>query len=357
MSASTAISNSESEPNDNVVQKADEVKGDWLDSWAPPLLDDYLEAVDDVPEWLLIDMLPADSNILVSGKAKRAYKSWLAFLTALAVASGKEIPPLIPANKAGLPVLVLEAEGGRAQTKNRWKWLKKSYGFENARLPIYFVHREASLYLDDIRWVERVRRFIVAKGIKLVIADPLAMFSKGDENNVRDAVKLMNAFVQFREQGASCMFLHHLRKTDKDWEADIDEEIRGSSAFAGFYDTHFALRNRGATLDYNELTIRSKDDAEKKYEVRWFIDKVAGTAQARFDRADDDSANQRILDEMAVQLIMGEVYTRKRLEEMLCISGAKLDEVLKVMIDEGRVERVGHSRFKLKTLSTEATPQ
>jgi predicted HTH transcriptional regulator len=105
------------------------------------------------------------------------------------------------------------------------------------------------------------------------------------------------------------------------------------------------------------LTIRSKDDAEKKYEVRWFIDKVAGTAQARFDRADDDSANQRILDEMAVQLIMGEVYTRKRLEEMLCISGAKLDEVLKVMIDEGRVERVGQSRFKLKTLSTEATPQ
>lgn len=295
---------------------AELASGELKLDWAPPRIHTWCAQVDDVQEWLLEGLLPADSAILVSGKAKRAYKSWLAFQIAICIASGKTMGPFVPCNVSGLPVLILEAEGGRAQTRHRWEWLANGSGIRLMDIPVYFSHRE-NILLDDAGWTYKIKRFIAHVRPGLVIVDPLAMFSRGDENKVADVARVMRSLAEFREQGASVIFLHHLAKTQKDWNRDPDEEIRGSSAIAGFYDQHWALRQRRDNQKHNDLTIRSKDDEEKFYEIRWFIDKALAKASFTMAEADEEKATSNLREDLLLQMLANIEYSQRRISEIL----------------------------------------
>lgn len=251
-------------------------------SWRPPLLADWLAVNTAQPRWLLEGLLPADAKVLISGKAKRAYKSWLTFAMAMSVATGKTIGPFIPSDKNGLPVLILAAEGGRGKTADRWHYLKHGLNIDLTNAPIYFSHRE-SILLDAAMWEKRVCDLTKEVAIKFVIVDPLVMFMRGDENDVQAVAAVMRVLGKISEQGATVMFVHHLRKTSaqKTIYTHPDEDIRGSSAIQGFYDTHFALRQRSEKQKHNELHIINKDDEEKYFHISWKID--AKLATATFD--------------------------------------------------------------------------
>lgn len=311
--------------------------------WRPVLIGEWLAKNVNAPRWLIDKFIPADQNILLSGKAKKAYKTWLAYAVAVCIASGRQLSSLVPTNPEGEGVIVLEAEGGCAPTKDRWQWI--SAGAHpainiNEIKKLYFSHRDGIL-LDDPRWVGRVRTMILDLKAKLLIVDPFAMFNTGDENSVADVAKVMASFNVFREAGAGVLFVHHLTKTDREFTGkDVDEEIRGSSAISGFYDMHLALRQRRLKQDYNELIIRSKDDEERYATVKWEISKEHGLAKLQFDIKE---SAEGLLEPMALalldMLLPTSTYSSVRIEEMLHIDKYTRAELIEYMLKHEMLER------------------
>ena len=148
------------------------------------------------------------------------------------------------------------------------------------------------------------------------------------------------------------MFLHHLRKTDKNFNFDPDEDIRGTSAIAGFYDTHYALRQRKDDQDYNELYIRSKDDEDKEFEVRWIFDRQQGLASMTMTKVDKGGGLEKMGSELMAEMMPGEGYTLARMGELLHLDPSGTQDVVEWLMEKGKVEKSG-KHYKL-TSSQEA---
>jgi hypothetical protein len=261
--------------------------------FTPPLLRDWCAEVDadPSPEWLVEDLILSDAAVLMSGAPTRSFKSWLAFQLALTVATGKPQGQLRPGKElegVGAGVLILEFEGPRKSTRNRFRMLENS---NNMRVDdvenLWFSHREER-YLDDPQDIEDITRFVARNNIKLVILDTFAKCSRGDENSAKDTSRTMHGLDKLRNAGAACVYIHHTRKPPMNAATqDVDDEIRGSSALAGFYDVHLALRRRREEQAHIDLTVRSNEAEEKYFTVQWHIDGEADTALLDLRRVDE----------------------------------------------------------------------
>lgn len=262
----------------------------------PPMLSTWMETAKDAPRWLINDFLPADTNVLVSGPPKRGKKSYLVFNMAMALATGKTVGPFTPTNPTPQNVLILEAEGGKREAYQRIMRLCRGAKIEPTTLPIFFAHRQ-NISLTNPKWADIVSAFIVEHKISLLVIDTLRMHMDGDENSSEDFTYMARAINQFREAGAAVVYIHHVTKSSN-VERDIDEDVRGSGAITGYYDVHFALRAKTG-MTYTELTVRSKEDGDKFYEVYWdfqgegqdekaFVEVVPVTENARLERVADE---------------------------------------------------------------------
>lgn len=85
--------------------------------------------------------------------------------------------------------------------------------------------------LDDGETAERIER--VAQGARLVILDTLSRWHTGEENERRDAAKVMRALERIAERtGAAIVFLHHTSKAAAlEGNGDKQQSSRGSSVF------------------------------------------------------------------------------------------------------------------------------
>jgi len=276
--------------------------------WPPPFLEEWCAQVDKEtePEWLLKRLVPSDAAVIMSGVAKRSFKTWLAFQMCLALAKGTSISKLEPT--AAYNSLVLELEGARKQTRNRWKYLLSGADVPPGK--ITFIHRYPVL-LDDPTWVERIKELVRTRNISFVVVDTLAKASRADENSARDVGNVMRAIDAIRQAKLGCtvLYLHHLKKPgDPELEIDIDDEVRGSSALQGFYDTHLALRKASSRSDSINLIARHKDDEERQFVVHWDIDKELSTAALQMDELSIDNLDADLLDNCAKCLLAGESY-------------------------------------------------
>ena len=309
------------------------------DDWNPPALGAWLQQPDPAPRWLLKDLLPADSIILMSGKAKLSKKTWMAFALALAVATGVSYGPFVPVNVAGEPVLVIEAEGSSPFTKDRWRMLGAGLSLDVTQSQnIYFSHR-APILLNDPKWIVQIKAFVRDRGIKLVLVDPLAAHMKGNENDVESVQEIIRSLISIRETGASVLLLHHLAKPIKDFTRDIDDDLRGSSAIPGAYDQHWALRQRsiGRATD---LIVRFKDGAdEKRFEVEWFIGQ--GKAEVQILPCDGEDYLDRKRAELLQILASGEEATEARVREMLGMDD--VNDLLDSMLNDGLLVKHGRN--------------
>ena len=313
-------------------------------TWEPLTAGAWMAQVQDQPHYVLQDLLPADANILMSGKAKRAFKSWMVDTLCAVIASGVTVGPLVPVETKGVPVLSLAAEGPRAATRDRKLWLSKGMAINIASLDNYFFAHRESILLDDREWVFKIKAFIVARGIKFLTIDPLVMFTRSDENDVRQMAGIMRVLNEFRALGVTVLFVHHLRKDQKDADDDPDEEIRGTSALAGFYDQHWAFRQRHRWMrssQTNELILRSKDDEEKLFEVSWSIEKALAQATLSMMSMSDEANMERRTAELKTLMFDGEPVSRRRIEEMLGIENA--GDLLTRLVDGGILVREGRN--------------
>jgi RecA-family ATPase len=225
------------------------------------------------PVWLIEGVIPSHSNILMSGKAKVSLKTWTMYLMCLSLATGRKLGPFVPGN-GPINCLISEAETSEKQTRARWAMLEKGHGIKAPPGTITFAHRE-HVFVDDTRWLEKLISVIRDRRIGFVVLDTLARHQRGDENRVQDMSHVMDKIgylCDCRDDAVvSVMYLHHLNKYSSraDEDTDIDEDIRGSSAIAGFYDSHVAVRKRYSMQPSNDVHIRHSDASQKLYTMWW----------------------------------------------------------------------------------------
>jgi RecA-family ATPase len=104
------------------------------------------------------------------------------------------------------------------------------------------------------------------------VLDPLAQILSGDENSQEDIRKIVDAMKLIQKagetettHGPAVALLCHLNKGNNE-AADIDAQLRGSSALAGCYDAHLAIRGTKQKL---KLTVRAKEAEEMEFGLTW----------------------------------------------------------------------------------------
>lgn len=207
------------------------------------------------PTWLLPDLIPARSLVLMIGQYE-SFKSFLALDLSLTLASGLAGWDCDP--REGVPVVYAPSEGRHAIARHRkpaWKLARK---IEDQQIPFYMV--------EDVPWLkfdEDINAFI--KGIqsrklrpKLVVIDTVASAMLGlNENDAHDigffiqaAKSIKNAF------DCTVLAVHHLGK-------DKERGSRGSSALPAGFDTILRVEARQATRTVT-VTVEKQKDAEKR---------------------------------------------------------------------------------------------
>lgn len=314
--------------------------------WPPPQLDAWAAEVDSEPSptWLIPNFLPTDAAVMLSGKAKISYKTWLAFTFAKCVASGESVSIFDP-TRAG-PVLIIEEEGPRKSTRARWKWLQNGLGIHTDGLPIYFLHR-ANVLLDEKLWLDRVVNFVQEKRVLLVILDTISRVQRGDENSVQDvsrAATFINKIRMANPGNCTVLMLHHLRKSEySEEETDIDDDLRGSSAWAGYYDSHLAARKRSPNQPYIKLVARHKDWEESVYHMVWNINKDYESADFTLVKADPETVSADLRATCLDKLLPGETYSSKDLQKVWGIGREQTQQILEGAIKTKELLKAGRT--------------
>lgn len=218
-------------------------------TFSPPTLGSWAESVesDDTPSFIIPKFLPADNLILLSGQPKDGRKTFFAMLTALIAATGKGVGPM----KCERPVNVLYIyrEGARKPTLQRFKALCAGHGFPKpSAISSLFFHHRGNFWLDTGDWVSDVCAFIIEHKIGVVYIDTFAKSCQSDENSSRDMGVAVQQAEKLRDAGATVVLVHHLKKgspslsNGRSGFPEPDKDLRGSSALAGAYETHWAVR-------------------------------------------------------------------------------------------------------------------
>ena len=298
-------------------------------------LGEWLDKAEECQAFLLEDMLPEESLVIFSGTPKRSKKTLLMLTAAMALATGRRVGNFVPTNTEGLPVLICEGEGSTPGMKQLWDMLMAGADMTRADLKnIYWLFREP-LKINYKQHAAEVVQFIKQFGIKCVVFDTLNAHSAFNENNSQEVGGLIDVFNEIKNVGCSIILVHHLNKPSKDFTKDIDDELRGSSALAGAYDVHFAIRQKSDEATTLDLHVRSKYAEDKLYHLRWHFMKDT-SAQVEWLAADSDGAQE--FDLLCIGKLMPTFsYSRKKLGEMWGIQGGSLERQIQKYVQAGRI--------------------
>jgi hypothetical protein len=305
----------------------------------PQRVSSWVEEQECKPEspWILKDLMQCDSAIQLTGPATIGHKSWFAKACAMVVSSGKSYALLEPLG--ALPVLYCLQEGPAKPTAGRFRKLEKGLGIPLVDLHLEFSHRQ-QFFLDDDKAMSEIGAYCKLNGIKLAIIDTLAKVNRGDENSSRDIGACMRGIDRIRNAapGCSVLYVHHVGKPNKERNGpvDIDEETRGSSALAGAYDIHIALRKRFESQKHLDMTVRGNQLAEKYYSVKWFIENER--AYFEMDETKPGDVAESLKDELVNKLMPDRGYRQSDLARIWQLTSAQVKQVVGQLLQENVIE-------------------
>jgi RecA-family ATPase len=282
--------------------------------WHVPTLAEWLFEEGAHRRWIVPELVPAESLILVSGQQKLAKKTWFSDALALAISTGVVIGGL--KTECAGPVLYCQEEGSHAGTRERLFGLCRTYDIDPKSLQKTYYAFHNRVKLDTELWSERLLRAVEAWHPVLVIFDNLSYMHLGDENSSADMNVVADTIHNLRAAGASIMFLAHLDKVrGARPKADIDSQVRGSSLIVNFYDVHLALRRYRESEAHINLTARYREDEERIYTISWDIVKNG----ERVERAEltftaqSSSSREVLLDRCLGATLAGKLYSMREL--------------------------------------------
>lgn len=240
------------------------------DIFDPPKLLTWAQEVrdDPRPSWIVPDFIPADNLVLISGHPKDSKKTWLGMWLALKAAEDHK-------------VCYIYREGSRLPTLQRFDALTSNMtelGRTHLYANISFQHR-GHFWLDNEAQIKNVCKFIKRNDIKLIFVDTFAKSVQSDENSSKDIGRAIAATERMRDSGATVVLVHHLRKATSALSngttgtPEPDKDLRGSSALAGAYETHLAVRSYQGKSAI--LLIGGKESEWCAYEYDWRFDKAS----------------------------------------------------------------------------------
>lgn len=124
--------------------------------------------------------------------------------------------------------------------------------------------------LDDGKTADGIER--VAQGARLVIIDTLSRWHAGEENERRDAAKVMRALERIAERtGAAIVFIHHTSKAAAlESRGDKQQSSRGSSVFVD--DARWVAFLQ--TMTEEEAKVLGTPENERRQFVRFGVSKA-----------------------------------------------------------------------------------
>jgi hypothetical protein len=305
------------------------------------------------PEWLVDRLVPSQGFVLLSGAPKISLKTWFLKAVGLAVSTGNTVGPLVPVNKQGLNTLAILQEGALKPSGRRFDMLSKGMAIDIEQATKFYVgHRVKNLFLDDPTQVENLLDWCLDKEIQLLLLDPLAQVFRGDENSAQAIGKVMHAIKRFVDEKITVICSHHLSKNSNDVQRDIDADIRGSSALAGAYDAHLALRVSEGDR-WLKMQCRYKDDEERGYNVVWHIDKDKADATLQMHEQDVENLDEPVLAHMSQVLIPGAMYTEGRLRKLWNCNDKIMLKTVDILVQQGILELVGSGKWAATKLKGE----
>lgn len=129
---------------------------------------------------------------------------------------------------------------------------------------------KAGDFLDDGKTTANVEK--VARGARLVVIDTLSRWHSGEENERRDAARVMREMEKVAEKtGAAIVFLHHTSKAAAlNGDGDKQQSSRGSSVFVDEARWVAFLQ----TMTADEAKTFGYSDDERKHYVRYGVTKA-----------------------------------------------------------------------------------
>lgn len=265
----------------------------------PKVLKEWLTEPTVAPKWLIPGLVPADSFCLVSGPQKKAFKTYFTMAVAIAAANQLGVGGRFAPAEEMHSVLIVEEEGAQEQTKTRFKAIAAGMGLQPHEVSSHiYIHHRARVRLNDRLQTMKLQQQIKELQPKLVIWDAFANLLGGDENSVKEVMTALNGIQDMRAWGASQMVICHTRKPPRKgpWNEgevlDPDDELRGSTAIAGIYDRHFALRTEEFGGKNIALKLLSRDYEPEQLAVSWDIltskEKIVQRATMRITDAPEE---------------------------------------------------------------------
>jgi hypothetical protein len=277
-------------------------------------------------------------------------KTYSAFTLCLSIASGKPIAGFCPCRQA--PVLIIEEEGPRAGTRERWRGLCRTWDVNPDELPLYFSHLEG-VKLDSLQWQQRIAKKIRELKPGLVMLDALGYLHNRNENQLHEISVVTDAMKQIRALGTAVLYLHHTRKPGiGEKVTSPDSRVRGSTVLTALYDVHLALWRDDLNSETIDLVVMDKEKGWRYYDVRWIFENEGDTVlQARMelipkgDLVEKDPVTPELWKKSVEFEGPGVVFTEADFVASIGCSGSLARVILSRMKKERLVCRLGKGSF------------
>lgn len=232
--------------------------------------DAWIELQRETPEqeWLLWEAIAPAGLTIVCGRPKKG-KSFLAYLMAISLSSGREIGPFKPAGK--IPCLYIDQEGVAKHTAQRLELMIRGLArLEKDLANMHMVHGQEFELLSG-NTVQELIDAVKSTGARVVFIDTFAATFTGEENSKRDVQAYLDKLKLIRQAtGAAVVLVHHTNKAQFQWKdasvpMDPDGGLRGSSAIAGAYDVIFSLQDGWVNGRFMDVMM-----SRGKYTPEWY---------------------------------------------------------------------------------------
>ncbi len=272
---------------------------------APAPVMEWLNKPSKGGKWIIPKLVPAGSLVLVSGLPKQGFKTWLAYWLATMSAAGVGYESSLGGSWRKPPrpvkVLVFQEEGSLIAMKERlnkvalglgvplnavrkllplpegmeendedrpYDWVTEALEPDHPYFKNLLVEHDCGIKLDVRKSIDHLVALTREHKADLVIFDALTYMFNGSENDKETMAVVVDGLKAIRSEGATVMYLVHLRKDDDD--SDIDKVLRGHTILRDSYDLHLASR-RPKDGDSIHLHARYRDGRRRKFELFWRI--------------------------------------------------------------------------------------
>ncbi len=247
------------------------------------VLDEFEQEALPDPTWLIQDVLPAKSTIMLYAPSGH-WKTFLALDWALTIAMGHAKWGAV--EQGGVAYIAAEGAHGLGKyRRNAWKTLHNAFD----PLPFFVVDKMPWISrLDDV--LELCDRIEAKMGCKpkLLVVDTLARAMMGlEENSAKDAGIAIEAIeIMKRRLDCSILALHHTRKDG--------EGYRGSGAILAGFDSVISLVANRENMTAEVWVKKHKDAEAREYPWRIKANKICDSLAFSMATAEDLAPGDRL---------------------------------------------------------------